>query len=75
MTAAEVFAAAASDPALDSLIADFVEELAFHVVNLAIAVNPARIAVGGGMTRSWDRIGPRLQDALQPALPTRPSWS
>ena len=64
MTAAEVFAAAADDPGLDSLIADFARELAFHVVNLAIAVNPARNAVGGGLTRSWDRIGPRLQAAL-----------
>ncbi len=48
------------------------DELAFHVVNLAIAVNPARIAVGGGMTRSWDRIGPRLEQALLSGAPYPP---
>ncbi len=41
-------------------------------MNLAIAVNPARIAVGGGMTRSWDRIGPRLEEALLAGVPYPP---
>ncbi len=72
LTAAEVFAAAASDAELDDLISEFVDELAFHVVNLAIAVNPARIAVGGGMTRSWARIEPRLAEALRSAVPYPP---
>jgi glucokinase len=72
LTAAEVFAAAVSDAELNDLISDFVDELAFHVVNLAIAVNPARIAVGGGITRSWDRIGPRLAEALQASVPYPP---
>jgi glucokinase len=72
LTAAEVFAAAASDRDLDDLISDFVDELAFHVVNLAIAVNPARIAVGGGITRSWDRIRPRLEEALLSGVPYPP---
>jgi glucokinase len=72
LTAAEVFAAAASDPDLTDLISDFVDELAFHVVNLTIAVNPARIAVGGGITRSWDRIGPRLEEALRSGVPYPP---
>ena len=72
LTAAEVFAAAASDADLNDLVSDFVDELAFHVVNLAIAVNPARIAVGGGMTRSWDRIGPRLEEALLSGVPYPP---
>jgi hypothetical protein len=49
-----------------------VDELAFHVVNLAIAVNPARIAVGGGITRSWDRISPRLEEALRNWAPYPP---
>ena len=41
LTAADVFAAAAADRRLDGLIDDFVDELAFHLVNLAILVNPA----------------------------------
>jgi len=72
LSAAEVFAAAVSDRDLDDLISDFVDELAFHVVNLAIAVNPARIAVGGGITRSWDRIRPRLDEALLSGVPYPP---
>jgi len=72
LTAAEVFAFRAAEAALDELITDFVDELAFHVVNLAILVNPARIAVGGGMTRSWDRIQPRLAEALRAGVPYPP---
>jgi glucokinase len=72
LTAADVFAAAASDADLNDLVTDFVDELAFHVVNLAIAVNPARIAVGGGITGSWDRIAPRLEEALRRWAPYPP---
>ena len=72
LTAAEVFSGGQQDPALDELITDFVDELAFHVVNLAILVNPARIAVGGGMTRSWDRIRPALAEALSRGVPFPP---
>jgi len=72
LTAAEVFAAARQDAELDELITDFVDELAFHVVNLAILVNPAKIAVGGGMTRSWARIEPRLTNALRSGVPYPP---
>jgi glucokinase len=72
LTAAEVFAAGAVDTELDGLIDEFVAELAFHLVNLAILVNPARIAVGGGMVRSWARLRPPLQRALQAGTPYPP---
>lgn len=72
LTAAEVFAGASQDPDLDGLITEFVDELAFHVVNLAVLVNPARIAVGGGITRSWARIEPRLTQALHAGAPFPP---
>lgn len=72
LTAAEVFAASDADPALDELVTAFVRELAFHLVNLAILVDPARIAVGGGMVRSWDRIQPELAQALIEAVPYPP---
>jgi glucokinase len=72
LTAADVFAAAANDRELDGLVDDFVDELAFHLVNLAILVNPARIAVGGGIVRSWARIRPRLQQALRAGTPFPP---
>jgi glucokinase len=72
LTAADVFAASAEDRELNGLVDDFVEELAFHLVNLAIMVNPARIAVGGGIVRSWARIRPRLHQALRAGTPFPP---
>jgi glucokinase len=72
LTAAEVFAASAVDSELDGLIADFARELAFHLVNLAILVKPARIAVGGGIVRSWARIRTPLQHALRTGTPFPP---
>jgi glucokinase len=67
-----VFGAGAGDPQLSQLITEFTDELAFHLVNLAILVNPARIAVGGGLVRSWDRIEPRLTSALNAGAPFPP---
>ena len=58
LTAADVFARAETDPAAAALIDAFATELAQHIVNLAVAIDPVRIAVGGGMTRSWDRLAP-----------------
>jgi len=72
LTAADVFDHADNEAGLDDLITDFVDELAFHVVNIAILVNPAKIAVGGGMTRSWRRIQPRLTEALRAGVPYPP---
>lgn len=72
LTAADVFDRTDDDDELDDLITAFVDELAFHLVNLAILVNPAKIAVGGGMSRSWDRIQPRLTEALRASVPYPP---
>ena len=72
MEAAEVFGSGRNAPDLDRLVTEFVAELAFHIVNLAIAINPVRIAVGGGMVRSWDRLRPGLQDALAAGVPYPP---
>jgi glucokinase len=72
MTAADVFEASAGDPELDDLITSFAAELAFHLVNLAICINPVRIAVGGGMVRSWERLRPQLEQALSAGVPFPP---
>jgi glucokinase len=70
--AAEVFEASRHVPGLDRLVTEFVGELAFHVVNLAICINPVRIAVGGGMARSWERLRPGLEHALSTGVPFPP---
>jgi glucokinase len=67
-----VFARADDDPRAAALLADFVAELAFHLVNLTIAIDPARIVVGGGLVRSWPRLGPGLRAALEAAVPFPP---
>jgi predicted NBD/HSP70 family sugar kinase len=70
--AADVFERAGDDPRAAALLDDFVAELSFHLVNLAIAVDPARIVVGGGLVRSWSRLGPALRAALDAAVPFPP---
>src|SRR5947208_2750864 len=70
--AADVFARAGEDPAMARLLAEFVAELSFHLVNLAIAIDPRRIVVGGGMVRSWDQLRDGLRRALDAAVPYPP---
>lgn len=72
LSAADVFDTSLDDPDLADLATDFVAELAFHLVNLAICINPARIAVGGGMAGSWARLRPDLERALNAGVPFPP---
>ena len=60
------------DGALRDLVDEFVGELAFHLVNLAVLVDPQRIAVGGGLVRSWERLRPGLERALAAGVPFPP---
>ncbi|MET7535008.1 ROK family protein [Streptomyces sp. NPDC005507] len=53
-------------------VGEFIDELAFHLVNLAIAVDPQRIVVGGGMVRSWAALHAPLRTALDAAVPYPP---
>jgi glucokinase len=72
LAAVDVLTASAAEPGLDRLASEFVTELAFHLVNLAIFANPVRIAVGGGLVRSWDRLRPGLEQALNVGTPFPP---
>ncbi len=72
VSAADVFDTSLDDPELADLANGFVAELAFHLVNLAICINPARIAVGGGMAGSWARLQPGLERALNAGAPFPP---
>jgi glucokinase len=67
-----VFRRADADPAAAALLADFIVELSFHLVNLAIAIDPARIVVGGGLAHSWDQLSHGLRSALDAAMPFPP---
>lgn len=70
--AGQLFARAADDPRLARAVDGFLGELSYHLVNLTIAIDPRRIAVGGGMVRSWPALHGRLRQALDAAVPYPP---
>jgi glucokinase len=72
MTAARLFAEADRDPSARALLDSALDELAVHVANLAIALDPARIAVGGGLAGSADVLLPPLRSRLAQAVPFPP---
>lgn len=69
---AELLDPSTADPRAARLRADFLDELGYHLVNLTIAVDPARVVVGGGMVRSWDQLRPALIAAVSDAVPFPP---
>jgi glucokinase len=69
---AALFELAETDPRVSRVCTEFLDELAYHLVNLTIAIDPARVVVGGGMVRSWHRLRPTLAAALAGAVPFPP---
>jgi len=70
LSAADVFAH--SDTRARFLVDETLAELATHVANLAILIDPARIAVGGGLMSSGDVILRALAFRLGYAVPFPP---
>ncbi len=70
LSAADVFAH--SDLRARFLVDEMLAELATHVANLAILIDPARIAVGGGLMSSGDVILRALTFRLGYAVPFPP---
>jgi glucokinase len=69
LTAAELF----SHPDLpDRFVEEWLAELTMHVANLAIAVDPQRIAVGGGLMAHADTILPALRTRVDAVVPFPP---
>jgi len=54
------------------LIDEALDELAVHVANLAIAIDPARVAVGGGLMGHAERVLAALERRLRSAVPFPP---
>jgi glucokinase len=69
LSAADVFSHPDIPP---SFLKHWLAELSMHVANLAIALDPERIAVGGGLMAHADMILPALQDRLAAAVPFPP---
>ncbi len=70
LSAADVFAH--SDIRARFLVDETLAELATHVANLAILIDPARIAIGGGLISSGDVILRALAFRLEYAVPFPP---
>jgi len=70
LTAAEVFAS--TDVRARFLVDETLAELAVHVANLAILIDPARIALGGGLMSSSHLIMAALTNRVRFAVPFPP---
>jgi glucokinase len=70
LTAADVFDH--PDPRARELLEAALDALAVQVANMAIALDPARIAVGGGLMSRADAILPALERRLSAAAPFPP---
>lgn len=71
-TPARIFAAINTCSEARSFVDEILEEIAFHLCNLAIALDPVRIAVAGGLMRSPDIVLPFLSARLQRFVPFPP---
>jgi glucokinase len=70
LSAADVFAS--TDVRARSIVDEALAELSVHVANIAILVDPERIAVGGGLMSSADRVLGHLSRRLKMAVPFPP---
>lgn len=69
MSAAELARSADADPRARALLSDATAHLIFHLTNLAIATDPARVVVGGGLLRALPDLVPGLEAAFGAYLP------
>jgi glucokinase len=67
-----VFRAAESNPEARAFLDETLGELALHVANAAIMVDPSHVALGGGLMNAAGVILPVVRDALRRAVPFPP---
>jgi glucokinase len=72
LTAADVLARADTDLDARMLVDETLSELAVHVANLAVLLDPARIAVGGGMMGASELVLAALRRRVRLAVPFPP---
>lgn len=69
---AEAFAIAEDDVVVRGVLDDALELLVTHLANLAVALDPQRVVLGGGVLRQADAILPRLEAAMRRVVPFPP---
>jgi glucokinase len=72
LTAADVLARAETDLDARMLVDELLAELAVHVANLAVLLDPARIAVGGGLMNAAEWVLAALRRRVRQAVPFPP---
>lgn len=72
MDAAELFATAASDPRARMLLDEALGELALHLANWSVLLDPERVAIGGGLMHSAELILGVLRFKLEHLVPYPP---
>jgi glucokinase len=73
LSAADVLARAEDDdPDARAIVAETLAELAVNIANLAVLLDPARIAVGGGLMNSSDLVLAALRRRVRQAAPFPP---
>ena len=70
ITASELFGS--DDPRAVQMVSGALDVLGVHLANLVIALDPARVAVGGGLMASAGRVLPPLRRRLEQAVPFPP---
>lgn len=66
-------ALASSDPVIQGLVHQAIATLAREVANLAVAFDPAVVAIGGGMTAAASKILPIVEAEVQRRVPFPPA--
>jgi glucokinase len=68
----ELFEGYRQDAAVRQFVDSLLREIAFHLANLAIALDPSRIVVGAGLMRSGDIVLPVLRERIRRFTPFPP---
>lgn len=71
-TPSDIFGAVRTNPQARAFVGEILSEVAFHITNLTIALDPGRVVVGGGIMRSADLILPPLRDHVARFVPFPP---
>jgi len=71
-TAQQLFARAREDAVARAIVEATLTEIAYHLTNLAIALDPERLAIGGGLMAAGDLILPRIRDHMTRFVPFPP---
>ncbi len=61
-----------NDPAARAFLASLYDEIAVHVTNLVIALDPQRVVLGGGYTRTPERLFAAVHERLKGYVPYPP---